>query len=117
MRWFPLLTIFIFGVAMAEQNDVLEVLQVGAYQEIASRPNPEKHEIVFIPSLAAILLAKEESMGRPLTEAEVVSIRDTSIVTVMPTGDVSLAVREYEDVNPINVWVSWKQLRSQLVTK
>jgi len=101
---------------MAAQTDTLEVMEVGAYGELASRPNPHANEIVFIPSLSALLAEKEMKLGRPLTETEVKVVRDAATVTVMPTSDHSThsSVRAYDDINPNNAWQEWQRLRKSI---
>ncbi|WP_211440824.1 hypothetical protein [Collimonas humicola] len=101
---------------MAAQTDTLEVMEVGAYSELASRPNPHANEIVFIPSLSALLAEKEIKLGRPLTETEVKVVRDAATVTVTPTSDHSAdsSVRAYDDINPNNAWQEWQRLRKSI---
>jgi hypothetical protein len=116
---FPHLSIALFlasGVCMAAQSGTLEVMEVGAYSELASRPNPHANEIVFIPSLSALLAEKEMKQGRPLSETEVKVIRDTATVTVMPPSDHNThsSIRTYDDISPNNAWQEWQRLRKNL---
>lgn len=104
------------GVTMAASNNDLQPLEVGSYHEIAARPNPAKNEIMFIPSLAAILAAQEKKKGKPLTESEVIAIRDNATVTVgPPSKPQSLATsRGYDDIDATKVWPEWQKLRVSL---
>lgn len=109
--------VFITGISMAAtEAKPLEVLDVGSYSQFATRPNPHHNKIVFVPSLAAILLAAERKAGRPLLEAEVKALRDHAAVTVMPPDEStsSPSIRTYDDIDPNNVWKEWVKLRARL---
>lgn len=70
----------------------------------------------FIPSLIAILKAAEDNKGTPLTEKEVINIRDTSVCMAV-SKDVFLSVEEsrgYNDINPENCWNEWCKIREKL---
>jgi hypothetical protein len=69
---------------------------------------------VFMPSLAALLLHHERKKGAPLTEAEVIAIRNEATVVMVPRGHVS-AVEEkrgYKDIDPELCWLQWRLLRT-----
>jgi hypothetical protein len=115
-----ILFLLVSGVSMAAPGkNPLEVLEVGGYSQIASRPNPQMNEIVFIPSLSALLVAAERKAGRPLVEAEVKAVRDNATVTVTPPLDhkSGSTIRAYEDIHPSNVWEEWLKLRRSLPRK
>jgi hypothetical protein len=70
----------------------------------------------YIPSLAAILLHAEKLAGAPLTQAQVVKIRDHASVMVA-SEKAAQALEEkrgYKDVQPQSAWEEWKVLRTQL---
>jgi len=72
--------------------------------------------LVFIPALVTILLHAEKTLGRPLTEAEVIAIRDKAACMAMP---VSVAAkmeekRGYPDIVAEAVWPEWQSARLQL---
>ncbi|OBV11021.1 hypothetical protein [Erythrobacter dokdonensis] len=70
-------------------------------------------DLVFVPALVAVLLNKEREKGSPLTEAEVIEIRDTSEV-IAATREQHLEVikeRGYLDIDPENVWEAWQEAR------
>ncbi|MCF6189799.1 MAG: DUF2314 domain-containing protein [Cocleimonas sp.] len=71
---------------------------------------------VFIPALSTILVAAEKKKGSPLTEEEVLSIRDNSQTIMTPKSMVdSLAEsRGYDDINPEDCWNEWLLLRQQM---
>lgn len=92
-----------------------ENVVTGLYAELVAQPLPAGYSYLFIPSLAAILMAAEEKEGRPLTEHEVLSIRDKAPSMVAP-NDVILkmnASRQYQDIDPKAVWTEWQALRAQ----
>ena len=73
---------------------------------------------VFMPSLAAALMAAEQSNGRPLTRLEVANIVESSRVVAMPPTP-ALAVeysRGYADIEPERAWDQWQIVRSPRLT-
>jgi uncharacterized protein YegJ (DUF2314 family) len=71
---------------------------------------------LFIPALGAILLNAEDSKGSPLTEQEVLHIRDHSSV-IMVTREHAEKMAEsrgYDDIDPENCWFAWQMLRREL---
>lgn len=78
--------------------------------------NSEQLCIIFTPSLASILWNAKQSKGEPLSEEEVLQIRDKSITM---TVSISIAQelaesRGYTDINPDNAWEEWQDLRQEL---
>ena len=72
---------------------------------------------VFIPSLVALLLNFERKKGSPLTEKEVLEIRDNGVCMMM-TEEHAIALdkrREYNDLDPENVWEQWLEAHKDLV--
>lgn len=71
---------------------------------------------VFFPPLAACLARAEAVKGSPLTETEVVRIRDRAVCMMM-SADRAQRMSEsrgYRDVDPENCWADWHRLRVQL---
>ena len=68
---------------------------------------------VFIPSLAALLLNRENAKAAPLTREEIVAVRDDAQVIMM--GDTESreleTKRGYPDVDPEDCWREWQRLR------
>jgi hypothetical protein len=72
--------------------------------------------IVFMPALGALLVRAEHLKGSPLTEAEVLAIRDKAH-SVTVTAEQARGIDEargYADLDPQNAWAEWQQLRSDL---
>jgi hypothetical protein len=71
---------------------------------------------VFIPALVAILLNAERKKGSPLTEQEVLDIRDGCVYMMMPVEHaIALdAQRGYNDIDPERAWEQWQEARAQL---
>ncbi len=72
--------------------------------------------LIAIPSLASILVAGETKKGSPLSQAEVLQIRDRATCKF-----VSLSARRkldedrgYIDINYENVWDEWRKIREWL---
>ncbi|WP_343463523.1 hypothetical protein [Pantoea sp.] len=71
--------------------------------------------ILFVPSLISLLVSKAEDKGSPLTEQEVLDIRDnaTAIVTD-PEGILAVAERRgYQDIDPEHCWEEWLDFNRQ----
>jgi hypothetical protein len=69
----------------------------------------------FIPSLIARLKHAEREKGSPLTEAEVLAIRDaaTCIVLSLPMALAAEEKRGYPDLQPSLVWEQWQEFRAR----
>jgi hypothetical protein len=70
---------------------------------------------VPIPALGILLLNLEKQKGSPLSEQEVLEIRDKAVCIMLPLS-AKYAMDEkrgYHDVNPENVWPEWKKFRAE----
>jgi len=68
-----------------------------------------------VPALVEVLLFKEREKGSPLTEAEVVEIRDKAVCIALPLSE-RIAMDEargYADLDPENAWEQWQEVRRQ----
>jgi hypothetical protein len=85
----------------------------GPYGALAARGIPEGLGVLFMPSLASLLDRAEDLKGSPLTEVEVVRIRDEARVVVTPMDVVTAveASRGYPEVDVLDAWESWQALR------
>ena len=72
--------------------------------------------LVITPALVAILLNAEQAKGSPLTEAEVVAIRDSAQCIAMPASVAAEveAQRGYPDIDPEAAWIEWQRVRTEL---
>ena len=71
--------------------------------------------VLFIPSLISLLVSKAEEKGSPLTEEEVLGIRDNATAIVTDAQGV-LAVAErrgYQDIDPEHCWEEWLDFNKQ----
>lgn len=70
---------------------------------------------VFNPSLAALLFAAEKDKGSPLTEPEVIAIRNSSTMMMVPEESAAEfeKKRGYKDIDPDNCWHEWCELRKR----
>ncbi|HTR41171.1 MAG TPA: hypothetical protein VMH87_06105 [Pseudomonadales bacterium] len=77
----------------------------------------EKLVIMPMPSLVATLLNREEAKGSPLTEAEVMEIRDNCPSVAVPVDVVPKieAERGYKDIDPERCWEEWQEARKQFI--
>lgn len=71
--------------------------------------------LVFIPALVTVLLHAEKTLGRPLTEAEVIAIRDEAVCIAMPASKAAMMEekRGYPDIVAEAVWLEWQSARLQ----
>ena len=72
---------------------------------------------VFIPALVAVLQHEEMNKGEPLTEDEVIAIRDRAVCITMRYSQAQAveSKRGYPDLDPENVWQEWLAIRSELM--
>lgn len=72
--------------------------------------------ITHVPSLVATLLNKEREKGTPLTEEEVLGIRDNApCVAITPEQRAKVDERrQYEDIDPEYAWEEWQVARLRL---
>jgi hypothetical protein len=72
--------------------------------------------LVFTPPLVALLYQAELALGSPLTEAQVLAIRDKANCVALPYS-VALDAekkRGYPDIVAENCWPEWQAARKQL---
>lgn len=69
-----------------------------------------------MPTLCSLLVHAEDKKGSPLTEQEVLSIRDKSVCIMMDAADAAKmeASRGYRDIDPDNCWFDWLVLRKSM---
>ena len=77
---------------------------------------PKRLVLWYIPSLKATLILREKMKGSPLTEAEVLRIRDgAAAVLVSPEKQQELVKeRGYEDLDAADCWQQWQLFRVTL---
>jgi len=77
----------------------------------------EKLVMMPMPSLIATLLNCEEAKGSPLTETEVIQIRDSCPSVAVPIDVVPKIEEErgYKDIDPERCWEEWQEARKQFV--
>ena len=66
-----------------------------------------------MPSLISILLSREQEKGSPLTETEVIEIRNGCKAAAVPR-DVAERIdaeRGYKDIDPVRCWEEWQEAR------
>lgn len=79
----------------------------------------DKLILTFVPSLVSLLLGREKSKHSPLTEREVLEIRDKATVVALP-ADAAVKVtakRGYRDIDADRCWEEWQQARIDLLSK
>src|SRR5262245_32537643 len=94
---------------------------LGWLKRRAKEAKPEEPKvIVFLNPLAILLAADERRKGSPLTEEEVLRVRDQAACTVMT---VSQAEKFYAALDakcpiirldPNNLWAEWQAIRDQV---
>ena len=70
-----------------------------------------------MPALVVLLVDAERRKGCPLTEQEVLDIRDKSLCIMMRVEH-AIALDEsrgYDDLDPVRMWEPWQVARAQLV--
>jgi hypothetical protein len=76
----------------------------------------EKLVPVFMPTLTHWLTHREREKGAPLTEQEVLEIRDSALVMMVreSVAEEMAQERGYRDIDPQNCWLEWQQMREQI---
>jgi hypothetical protein len=71
----------------------------------------------FAPPLLTALLEAEKAKGAPLTEPEVLAIRDRAPVTLFSEAEAAQAEKErgYADIDADNCWHEWQHVRLQFL--
>lgn len=92
--------------------------QVLARGRKRDQPNMTDEQIipVFIPPLALLLARAEKLKESPLTESEVVRIRDNAVCMMLPLSKAAhlAKARGFRDIVPENCWVEWHRLKTQV---
>ena len=70
-----------------------------------------------IPALVEVLALKEREKGAPLTEEEVIGIRDNAVCMMLPISAAHNMVeaRGYSDLDPEFIWEQWQDVRQDIV--
>jgi hypothetical protein len=76
----------------------------------------EKLVPTFIPALVVLLVRAEQRKGSPLTQEEVIHIRDGGACVMLPESQAAhlSEKRGYADVDPQFAWEQWQEVRGQL---
>jgi hypothetical protein len=74
----------------------LQAGESGQYGELVRRPPPEGLALVFVPSLAALLIRAQQLNGAALTEPQVLRIRDGAKVAVVRHDDARAGTEKKE---------------------
>jgi hypothetical protein len=77
----------------------------------------DKLVIFPMPSLLATLTNREQAKGSPLTEVEVIEIRDNCPSVAVPIDVVPKIeeARGYKDIDPERCWEEWQEARKELI--
>lgn len=96
-------------------NEVLKEGETGPFGELSRRKLPNGCVFIFVPSLIAMLTRAEQLKENPLTETEVIRIRDQAPVIVSKASMVKTleASRGYKDVDTTDTWKTWLKLRQE----
>lgn len=72
--------------------------------------------IVPVPALVVILKHAEDRKGSPLTESEVLALRENAPSIVLPRAEAAnfIEARGYSDIDPRRCWEDWQRVRLQL---
>jgi hypothetical protein len=82
--------------------------------------SPEPMVKVYLNPLVSMLIAGEKQKGAPLTEAEVLEIRDTTVAVEMPASKAKIFYASLDAqvpvhrISPENIWQEWQEIRMHL---
>lgn len=70
---------------------------------------------VFMPPLVVLLRHAEQEKGSPLTEQEVLGIRNKAVCMMMRVEHAAMLDerRGYNDLDPQRVWEQWQEVRDR----
>ncbi len=80
----------------------------------------EPKVLVFLNPLAMLLAGRERQKGSPLTEEEVLEVRDGAQCIAMPASQAEKFYASLDSqfpvprLNPDNIWQEWQAIRSHL---
>ena len=87
--------------------------------EVAQSEQPKVR--VYLNPLHALLHAAQKQKGAPLTEAEVLQVRDTAVAVEMTPeqakrfyASLDAQVRVHR-MNPERIWEEWQEIRDHIV--
>jgi hypothetical protein len=86
----------------------------------AKKPKEEPKVIVFLNPLAVLLAMREKKKGSPLTEEEVLHVRDSAACVAMPASQAEKFYATLDAkiptvrLNPDNLWAEWQAIRDQV---
>ncbi len=73
---------------------------------------------VFVPQLSVVLITAEDKKQRPLTNDEVIELRDNAACIMMAREDAQkMDERRGVDIDPENCWYDWQIIRRELGRK
>jgi hypothetical protein len=77
----------------------------------------EKLIFVPMPTLVSLLQRAEQDKGAPLTEPEVMAIRDGCTCVALPQAVAAGVARDrgYDDIDPERCWEQWQLARKELL--
>jgi hypothetical protein len=70
--------------SMPPNQDVLKVGDVGPFEVLSRKANPDNLQLQYIPGIEALLARGELLKGTPLSEAEIARIRARADVMAVP---------------------------------
>ncbi|WP_243050305.1 hypothetical protein [Dyella sp. RRB7] len=84
-----------------------------------SDPKDDPLCLVFIPPLVTLLYRAESTLEQPLTEAQVIAIRDSATCITLPFSVALKGEQErgYPDIVAEQCWEEWQAAREQLFPK
>lgn len=100
---------------MADEPKPLAAGDHGSYAELARRPLPAGLVIQCVPALVAILTRAEQLTGKPLTEEQVLKLRDANPAVVVEAVSAKAVEdgRGYADLDPADPWTAWRRHKKQ----
>ena len=75
---------------------------------------------VYLNPLVMLLAGAEKLKGSPLTEAEVLKVKDTAVAVEMPASKAQIFYASLDSkvpvhrLNPDNIWREWQEAREHI---
>jgi hypothetical protein len=85
-------------MSLESAMEELKVMQVGGFKELSELLNPSELELLYIPSLEAVLRKIERDKGSSLTAAEIKHYTDNCTVVAVDEASKKAVLAKAENV-------------------
>lgn len=101
---------------LSRKGNSADDFPTGLFGELCEQDLPGNHGYYFIPSLLSVLIAAKEKKKAPLTDNEILSLRDKlpSIILPDPLIEELNKGRTYRDIDAIDCIAEWRNYEAEV---